>query len=81
MEDLQDDVMDTIHDYYAVPGHIPNVRDVEYIYQNTTPASKMRPLLRVRCVFQILSGEAASQMEWGDILITNGEIGHEKLLN
>ncbi|KUI67055.1 hypothetical protein VM1G_03301 [Cytospora mali] len=77
MEDLQDEVVDIVYDYYASPDHVPNGLDVAFIYQNTTADSKMRPLLRVHCIFQLFSGEASGRIKWGDILITNGEIGHE----
>ncbi|ROV97720.1 hypothetical protein VMCG_07433 [Cytospora schulzeri] len=77
MEDLQDEVMDIAYDYYAVPGHSPNALDVEFIYQNTTTESMMRPLLRAYYLFELFSGETAGHTRWGDVLIRNGEIGHE----
>lgn len=80
IEDLQNETLDTLYDYYKVPGNFPRPEDVEAVYQGTGEDDKMRELLVVHTTFRMFSGYRNAGKDWADVLKDNGEIGHDLVM-
>lgn len=73
IEDLQDEVIDIAYDYFERPGHSPDIVDVELVYQNTTEASMMRPLVLGYFIRTLPLRALGSYTSW-DRILANKEI-------
>lgn len=86
VEDLENVCVDVAARYYRVGTRRPEVRDVQYIYENTPPGSGMRRLLKERLALVLFRGRQSNNNkdksvtpEWRDVLNETPELGFDLL--
>lgn len=65
--------------YYSVGTRRPDVRDVQYIYENTPPGCGMRRLLRERLTMGMFRGRQNNPVteEWRDVFNETPDLGFD----
>lgn len=85
VEDLENICVDVAARYYKVGTRRPEIRDVQYIYENTPPESGMRRLLKERLALVLFRGRQSNNKdkpvtpEWRDVLHETPEMGFDLL--
>lgn len=85
VEDLENSCVDVAARYYKVGTRRPEIRDVQYIYENTPPESGMRRLLKERLTLVLFRGRQSNNKdkpvapEWRDVLHETPEMGFDLL--
>jgi hypothetical protein len=81
IEDLQNDVVDIVYNYFKPEGipH-PDLRDLQYLFENTGSHDCMRHLLAVHAAFELFSrdkGESLGLPEhWDQVLKASADVGY-----
>lgn len=80
IEELQNDAIDVVYDYYIVHDKFPKPLDVELVFQNTLEENAMRRLVTYRwasMTFSQGSDDLWSRREIRQVMMRNPEIGYE----
>jgi len=80
IEDLQNEVMDIVYDYFAPEGEpYPDLRDVQYLFENTDSKDAMRILLAVHASFELFSAKVVEGRKlpdhWDEVLQMSADVG------
>ena len=80
--DLQNEVIDIVYDYFAPEGEpYPDLRDVQFLFENTGSNDAMRKLLTVHASFELFSAQVAEGKEfpdhWDEVLQMSADVGYE----
>lgn len=85
VEDLENICVDVAARYYKAGTRRPEIRDVQYIFENTPPGSGMRRLLKERLALVLFRGRQSNNKdkpvtpEWREVLHETPELGYELL--
>lgn len=85
VEDLENICVDVAARYYKVGTRRPEIRDVQYIYENTPEGSGMRRLLKERLALVLFRGRQSNNKdkpvtpEWRDVIEETPELGFDLL--
>lgn len=86
VEELENICIDVAARYYKAGTRRPEIRDVQYIYENTPPGSGMRRLLKERLALVLFRGRQSNSSkdkpvtpEWRDVLNETPEMGYDLL--
>ena len=82
IEDLQNEVMDIVYDYFAPEGEpYPDLRDVQYLFENTDSKDAMRILLAVHASFELFSAKVVEGRKlpdhWDEVLQMSADVGYQ----
>ncbi|KAJ9133521.1 Kelch repeat and BTB domain-containing protein 7 [Pleurostoma richardsiae] len=79
VEDLENSVVDIAHAYYNAGTRRPDIRDVQYVYDNTPPRSGMRRLLSTRVTLGLFKGKQNNPFSegWRDALNTTEDLAYD----
>lgn len=79
VEELENICVDEVSRYYKVGTRRPDVRDVQYIYDNTVPGAGMRSLMRERLTLGLFRGRQNNPVtaEWREILNETPDLGFD----
>lgn len=85
VEDLENVCVDAAARYYKVGTRRPEIRDVQYIYENTPSGSGMRRLLKERLTLVLFRGRRSNSKdkpvtpEWKEVIDETPELGYDLL--
>lgn len=79
MEELENICVDETSRYYKVGTRRPDIRDVQYIYDNTVPGAGMRRLMRERLTLGLFRGRQNNPVtaEWREVLNETPDLGFD----
>lgn len=82
VEELENACVDIVHSFYKIGTRRPDIKDVQYVYENTMPECGMRKLLKEKLALGLFRGKQNNPMtgEWRDILNVTEDLGHDILV-
>ena len=79
VEELENTVVDIAQGYYKVGTRRPDIRDVQYVYDNTPSGAGMRRLLKERLTLGLFRGKHNNPLtpEWRDVMNETPDLGFD----
>jgi hypothetical protein len=79
MEDLENTTCDIAHEFYNNLDGLPDLRDVQYIYEHTLPDAGLRRLLQVHLALGLFKAKLPQPLpeEWREVLDATAGLGYE----
>ena len=79
VEEPENTVVDITQGYYKVGTRRPDIRDVQYVYDNTPPGAGMRRLLKERITLGLFRGKHNNPLtpEWKEVMNETQDLGFD----
>lgn len=80
VEDLENACADAAGAYYGVGTRRPDIRDAQFVYENTPPGTGMRRLMRERLALGLFRGRPSGLLvgdEWREVLNETPDLGFD----